>query len=325
MRHALSVRRLRRSQAALGVLIVGIPVSAGVFSAGRALADTVAAPASFTGALSSHVNSHRLAYGEDVVVYGSAPSADSGRTVQLQFAPAHSTSWSALATGSVASNGSFRLAAPLVRSGQVRAVAPFSGGQDVRTATASAASSPSQAVSVRARLHVAPHASTDLGTQSVDVRGRLLPGLRGRKVRLEGRSGGGWTVLSVARTGAGGRFDLRYTPSGPGHQDLRVRFAGDAANAWAGAHAGQLTVFTQTVASWYNDAGNTACGFHAVYGVANRTLPCGTKVTFENGGRTVTATVDDRGPYVGGRDWDLNQNTASALGFGGVGALWASL
>ena len=34
-----------------------------------------------------------------------------------------------------------------------------------------------------------------------------------------------------------------------------------------------------------------------------------------NGGRTVTAVVDDRGPYVAGREWDLNQNTAAALGF----------
>ena len=39
----------------------------------------------------------------------------------------------------------------------------------------------------------------------------------------------------------------------------------------------------------------------------------------------MTATVDDRGPYVGGRTWDLNQNTAAALGFGGVGTVWASV
>jgi len=84
-------------------------------------------------------------------------------------------------------------------------------------------------------------------------------------------------------------------------------------------------VFTQTVASWYYDGGSTACGFHAFYGVANRTLPCGTKVTFMYGERSVTATVDDRGPYVGGRDWDLNQNTAGALGFVGVEGIWSTL
>ena len=59
--------------------------------------------------------------------------------------------------------------------------------------------------------------------------------------------------------------------------------------------------------------------------MANRDLPCGTQVTFRYGGRTVTAVVDDRGPYVGGREWDLNQNTAAALGFDGVDTVWSSI
>ena len=58
---------------------------------------------------------------------------------------------------------------------------------------------------------------------------------------------------------------------------------------------------------------------------ACRMLPCGTQVTFHYGGRTVTAVVDDRGPFVGGREWDLNQNVAGALGFGGVGTVWSSV
>ena len=90
------------------------------------------------------------------------------------------------------------------------------------------------------------------------------------------------------------------------------------------APAGSLTVYKGSVASWYDDGGETACGFHAYYGVANRTLPCGTHVRFMRGGRKVTAVVDDRGPFVGGRDWDLNQNTASALVFDGVESVWSS-
>ena len=69
----------------------------------------------------------------------------------------------------------------------------------------------------------------------------------------------------------------------------------------------------------------TACGFQAHYGVANRTLPCGTKVRFRNGSHEVTATVDDRGPFVSGRTWDLGLNTRDALGFVGVGSIWASM
>lgn len=74
-----------------------------------------------------------------------------------------------------------------------------------------------------------------------------------------------------------------------------------------------------SVASWYKDAGGTACGFHAGLGVANKTLACGTKITFWHAGRTATAIVQDRGPYIPGRDWDLNQNLAAALAFDGVG------
>lgn len=66
-------------------------------------------------------------------------------------------------------------------------------------------------------------------------------------------------------------------------------------------------------ASWYYDGGSTACGFHAGFGVANRTLPCGTKVTFYYGSRAVKAEVDDRGPFIYSRLWDLNQTVRAAL------------
>ncbi len=79
-----------------------------------------------------------------------------------------------------------------------------------------------------------------------------------------------------------------------------------------------------TVASWYYDGGSTACGFHAQYGVANRTLPCGTHVIMRYGGHTVVATVDDRGPFIYGRTFDLSQSTAGALGMWGVATVYAS-
>ena len=73
------------------------------------------------------------------------------------------------------------------------------------------------------------------------------------------------------------------------------------------------------VASWYDDYyGQTASGWRAYYGVANKFLRFGTRIVFVYRGRSITATVDDRGPYVYGRDFDLNQNTARSLGFGGV-------
>ncbi len=173
-------------------------------------------------------------------------------------------------------------------------------------------------------MRVASHEISVLGGQAVKVRGRLLPGVRGRKVSLETLRDGAWHTIATARTGSAGRFGLRYVAVSQGQAPLRVRFSGDRRNERSTARAGRMTVYRAAGASWYYDAGNTACGFHAQHGVANRTLPCGTKVAFRYGGRSVTATVDDRGPYVGGRDWDLSESTAGALGFGGVGQVWSS-
>lgn len=66
------------------------------------------------------------------------------------------------------------------------------------------------------------------------------------------------------------------------------------------------------VASWYEDGGSTACGTHATLGVANKTLPCGTRVRICHEGCEV-ATVDDRGPFVAGREWDLNAAAKAAI------------
>lgn len=85
--------------------------------------------------------------------------------------------------------------------------------------------------------------------------------------------------------------------------------------------------------SWYGPGfygKRTACGYamsESLVGVANRTLPCGTKVTFRNpvNGRTVTARVVDRGPYVGGRIWDLTGGLCVALGHCYTGSIYWKL
>lgn len=72
--------------------------------------------------------------------------------------------------------------------------------------------------------------------------------------------------------------------------------------------------------SWYGPGfiGNrTACGLtltRSLIGVAHRTLPCGTRITFKSGGRTLTVPVVDRGPYVPGRIFDLTYGACKALG-----------
>jgi rare lipoprotein A (peptidoglycan hydrolase) len=71
--------------------------------------------------------------------------------------------------------------------------------------------------------------------------------------------------------------------------------------------------------SWYGPGfyGNrTACGLamtESLIGVAHKTLPCGTKITFRHAGNVVTMPVVDRGPYVAGRQFDLTGGACLAL------------
>jgi rare lipoprotein A len=80
-----------------------------------------------------------------------------------------------------------------------------------------------------------------------------------------------------------------------------------------------------SIASFYGAPlfGNgVACGgiLHPwTLGVANKTLPCGTKVLFQYGSRAIEVRVIDRGPYIAGREWDLTAATAVALHFPGLG------
>jgi hypothetical protein len=308
---------------AAGALMLVIPTSAVALAAGEADAQS---------AIQIDVHSSHVGFGKDETVTGTAPTANAGQTLLLEFARAGAANWQPLASTKVGSDGRFKFVASLRKSGALRAL-PSGSASGPRTALGGAAGSaagtaPSSAVPVAVASKFTMHRrSIDvLGGQAVDVRGRLLPGVSGRAVRLEGRSGGRWHPLGSARTGKRGGFEIRYRPGGGavGGEQLRVRFAGDRVNTRSSGHAGRVTVFRQSLASWYNDGGSTACGFHASLGVANKVLPCGTKVTFRYGGSTVTAVVDDRGPYVGGREWDLNQNTAGALGFGGVGTVWST-
>jgi rare lipoprotein A (peptidoglycan hydrolase) len=83
--------------------------------------------------------------------------------------------------------------------------------------------------------------------------------------------------------------------------------------------------FYTSIASVFTDYNlPIACGgvLHvAQLGVANKTLPCGTMVTFVYGGRAIRVPVLDRGPYIAGREWDLTGATAEALGFPGLGPI----
>ena len=86
-------------------------------------------------------------------------------------------------------------------------------------------------------------------------------------------------------------------------------------------------MYRKSYASWYGPGlyGNRlGCGgtlSAGRLGVAHKSLPCGTKVTLRHGGRVVRVPVIDRGPYVGGREFDLTAATAQKLHFHGHGSI----
>jgi rare lipoprotein A (peptidoglycan hydrolase) len=83
--------------------------------------------------------------------------------------------------------------------------------------------------------------------------------------------------------------------------------------------------------SWYGPGfygHNGACGMvpggiqKDTIGVAHRSLPCGTWVTFRWNGKTVRAQVIDRGPYVPDRIFDMTHGLCLALDHCFTGPIW---
>lgn len=105
-----------------------------------------------------------------------------------------------------------------------------------------------------------------------------------------------------SRTGASGRSSAKSSRG--------------ASSGWSSARV-----------SWYGPGfyGNTMAGGGQLRRdsmvVAHRSMAFGTRIQFEYNGRSCTAVVMDRGPYVGGRTFDLGPGTARALGFSGVGTV----
>ncbi len=98
---------------------------------------------------------------------------------------------------------------------------------------------------------------------------------------------------------------------------------GHKSSKWTGSSKG----FRTARVSWYGPGfyGHTMAGggqlTRTSMVVAHRSLPFGTRVLINYRGRSVTAVVRDRGPFVSGRTFDLGPGTAKALGFSGVGMI----
>jgi len=183
----------------------------------------------------------------------------------------------------------------------------------------------STATAVNADAHVsvaAKRLNIQAGSRTT-VKGHLAaPGT----VRLQIQRRGRWVTIDRARTaGTSNRFVLRDRIHAATSTRARVR-----SSTGETRRIGRLNVYRSAQASWYGPGlyGNKlGCGGTlgaGSLGVANKSLPCGTKVTFRHNGRVLRVPVIDRGPYVGGREYDLTAATARRLGFSGHGAIQAT-
>ena len=162
------------------------------------------------------------------------------------------------------------------------------------------------------------------------VDGYMKPREKGRVVWIEARWRGsqGWRIVAKDKTGSSGRFSDHWEPPHVGHYSMRAVLTGS--DAEPRRVKGGVTVYYASEASYYGPGfygGTTACGQTLesdTIGVAHKTLPCGTKVRFYYHGHKVTAPVIDRGPYAGGREWDLTEATKNRLHFPSTGTVWAA-
>jgi hypothetical protein len=268
-----------------------------------------------------------LTVGTPARVRGTAPGAD-GRTVVLEHR-GRGGAWTRLATSTV-TGGRFAFTVAVPATGALRASILPPDAAGVAVAASAAATTNEQGVALSRAVRVAGKRLDVRAGRRVAVSGRLTPATAGIRVTLQVRRGGHWRVLDRERTAAGGRFRLEDRAGDPGSRRVRVVAAGGRGLSPARRGVGRLHVYRTTYASWYGPGlygRPLGCGGSlqmGSLGVAHKTLPCGTKVTFRHGGRSVTVRVIDRGPYVGGREYDLTAATAQRLGFQGHGAILAT-
>ncbi|MFT4048404.1 MAG: septal ring lytic transglycosylase RlpA family protein [Solirubrobacterales bacterium] len=173
--------------------------------------------------------------------------------------------------------------------------------------------------------------SRSVNGSAITVRARVAGVGRGKAhVRMAVRAAGAkkWRIVRTANVRAGKKFNLHWRGGNAGRYMTRVsvrKFGKTDVD-----RTGRAYVFRKSFASWYGPGlygGGLACGGSLspnTVGVAHKTLPCGTRVTFKVGNRVVTARVIDRGPYVSGRDWDLTGALKRKLGFGSTGTVYAT-
>lgn len=169
-----------------------------------------------------------------------------------------------------------------------------------------------------------------LAGQALGFRGTAQPGSR---IAIQRLDRGNWVTDATAIAGRSGRYLARWRSEQIGVFSLRAVPAGrGSVRASAVDEPVRVTVYKRSGATWFGRGlygRKTACGqtlSSTLMGVAHKTLPCGTRISFLFRGRSITVPVVDRGPFGAGLSWDLTYAAAEALDFtetgrGTVGAI----
>ncbi len=153
------------------------------------------------------------------------------------------------------------------------------------------------------------------------IRGRVTPaGSRTVVVKVGDRK------VKTVHTRDDGGFRARWRAPHAGVFTARAVVRGSEAEQGASSRV-RINVYRSAAASYYGPGlygGSLACGGTlrpGTLGVANRSLPCGTRLTLRYGKRSVSVQVIDRGPFSGNREFDLTAATKARLGFPSTGTV----
>ena len=116
--------------------------------------------------------------------------------------------------------------------------------------------------------------------------------------------------------------DNRWSRRNPDATNAEVNAEHDRlTKRYLSMHFHQAAGVQRGKASWFSASHGYCTKNTSGYYAASRSLPCGTKVSVRSGDRYVIVTIQDRGPYVGGRILDLSKAAFQKLAPLGSGVI----
>lgn len=219
----------------------------------------------------------------------------------------------------------------LTGSSAAASAAPSPGGTSSATAPTATESGP---VTVTGNGVTLQTSSSAMFRKGLTLSGTAPQNLAGQTVEIQLAKATGWVAVATAAIASDGSFSTTWQANQTGRATLRAVVADGSSTVTAQTAsetpALTVTVYRPALATQYGPGfygHRTACGERLrpnTIGVANRTLKCGTTVSFYYQGRTIDVPVIDRGPYGTKASWDLTEATGRALGLPGTGHIGAA-